>query len=153
MGGEVLAELVADDLGTGPEEGHGQRTRSHPGLEHPHAGADVGLDQDGAEILRVDDLGAPGHLQHRVGQGGPHDHEPPTGTAEDGGALRSSDEVVMGHDAHVGVERRSGAQVDQVPPLLRVDEQHPLAIPEDAPILGLRHAVSDRPEAKWGFGW
>ena len=79
--GEVLPQLVADHLGAGPQEGHRQRPGAHPGLEHPHARGDVRLDEDGAEVLRVDDLGASRHLEHGVGQGRSHHHEPPAGAA------------------------------------------------------------------------
>ena len=76
--GEVGPQLVADHLGPGPKQRHGQRPRAHPGLEDPHAGADVGGEQDGPEVLRVDDLGPAGHLEHDVGQGRPHDEEAPS---------------------------------------------------------------------------
>ncbi len=32
--GEVLAQLVADDGRAGAQDGHGERARSHAGLEH-----------------------------------------------------------------------------------------------------------------------
>ena len=41
----------------------------------------------------------------------------------------------------VGVEGRTGPEVDEVPALLGVDQQHPLAVPEDAPIPVGRHPV------------
>ena len=69
------AQLVADHVGPGPQQRHRERPRAHAGLEDPHAGADVGGQQDGPEVLRVDDLGAAGHLEHHVGQGRPDDDE------------------------------------------------------------------------------
>ena len=67
--GEVLAQLVADDGGAGPQDRHGEGARADAGLENALARPDVGRDEDGAEVLGVDDLGPPGHLQHDVAQG------------------------------------------------------------------------------------
>ena len=58
--GEVLAELVADDVGAGPQHRHRQRAGPDAGLEHPGAREDVGQHQDRAEVLGVDDLRAAG---------------------------------------------------------------------------------------------
>ena len=77
---EVLPDLVADDLRPCPEEGHRERTRPHTRLQHAHSRPDVGQHQDRAEVLRIDHLGAPGHLEYEVAEGGPERHEgaPPT---------------------------------------------------------------------------
>ena len=98
------------------------------------AGADVRLDEDGTEVLRVDDLGAPRHLEHGVGQGGPHHHEPPARAAEDGGPLGGADQMVVVDDADMGVEGGPGLEGDQVAAVLGVQKEHPLARPEDARI-------------------
>ena len=115
-----------------------QRARADPRLEDPHARGDVGLHQDGGQILGVDDLRPAGHLQHHLGQGRPHDEEPSAGAAEHGRPLVGADQVVVGHDADVGVERGVGAQREQVPPLLGVDQEHLLAGPQEAAVLGGR---------------
>ena len=106
-----VPQLVADHLGTGPQQRHRQRPRSHPGLEDPHAGADVRRDEDGAEVLRVDDLGPAGHLEHDVGQGGAHDQKSPAGAPEHRRPLGSPDQVVVGDDARrgCGTRRRCAA--------------------------------------------
>ena len=44
---EVLAQLVADDLGAVAQHRHAQRTRTDAALQHAHAGADVGQHADG----------------------------------------------------------------------------------------------------------
>ena len=46
--GEVLAQLVADDVGAGPQHRHRQRAGADAGLEHPRAREDVGQQQDRA---------------------------------------------------------------------------------------------------------
>jgi hypothetical protein len=48
-------------------------------------------------------------------------------------------------DPHVGVERGTGPQGDQIPALLGVDQEHPLAATEDAPVpVGIH--VAQRPD-------
>ena len=49
--------------------------------------------------------------------------------------------MVVVDDAHVGVERGAGLEGDQVAPVLGVEKEHPLAGPEDAPILVGGHAA------------
>ena len=66
--GEVLAELVADDVGAGPQHRHRQRARPDARLEDPGAREDVGQHQDRAEVLGIDHLRATGHLEHEVRQ-------------------------------------------------------------------------------------
>ena len=58
-----------------------QRDRQGPGtrprLEHPSAGEDVGVRDDRPEVLGIDHLRAPLHLQGEVGEARPerrHDH-------------------------------------------------------------------------------
>ena len=148
--GEVLAKLVADDGRAGAEQGHRERARTHPRLEHPHPRRDVGLHQDGGEVLRVDDLRPPRHLEDHVRQGRPHDQEPPPRAAEDGGSLVGPDEVVVGHEPDVGVEGRVGPQRQQVAPLLGVDQQHLLAGPQEAPVGLVRSGVPRGPGSPGG---
>src|SRR5215213_2434885 len=64
--GEVLAELVADDVGTPPEHGHRQRPRAHAGLEHTLTGPDVSEHADRRQVLGIDDLSAARHLDDEV---------------------------------------------------------------------------------------
>ena len=64
--GEVLAQLVADDLGAVAQHRHRQRARADAGLEHARAGTDVGEHADRRQVLGVDDLGAARHLDHEV---------------------------------------------------------------------------------------
>ena len=131
---EVLPQLVADDRGAGAEQRHRECPRPDARLQHPHTGGDVGLHEDGRQILRVDHLGAARHLEHHLGQGRTDHQEAPSGAAEHGGSLVGADQVVVGDDAHVGVEARVGPQRQQVTALLGVDEQHLLAGPEQTPV-------------------
>ncbi len=48
---EVLPELVADHRGPGPQHGHREGAGTDPRLQDPLARADVGRDEDGAEVL------------------------------------------------------------------------------------------------------
>ena len=90
--------------------------------------ADVGLQQDRAEVLGVDDLGPARHLEHDVGQRRAQHQEAAArcaaATSEPSGwPMRSSCATMPG----VGVEGRARAQRHQVAPVLRVDQQHALA--------------------------
>ena len=70
---ELLAHLVGDDAARGPhqpQEHERERARAEPGLDHRLARTDVGEQGDRRQILRVDDLGAPRHLEHVLGEGG-----------------------------------------------------------------------------------
>ena len=102
--GEVLAELVADDVGAGPQHGHRQRAGADARLEHPGAREDVGEHQDRAEVLRVDDLRAAGHLQHEVRQRRPQRRVGRALRRPHRRALGLADELVVGDEAGVGVE-------------------------------------------------
>ena len=74
--GEVLAQLVARRRRPRPAARSSRgRPSPTPASSTRWPGRDVGRDEDGAEVLRVDDLGAPGHLQHDVAQGGPQHQE------------------------------------------------------------------------------
>ena len=88
--GEVLAQLVADDGGAGAQDRHGEGARADTGLEDPLPRRDVGRDQDGAEVLGVDDLGPPGHLEDDVAEGGAQHQEAAPGRAGHGAALGAS---------------------------------------------------------------
>ena len=65
----------------------------------------------------------------------------PAGAAEDGRSLGRTDQVVVGDDAGVSVEGGTGPERDQVAPLLRVHEQHPLARPKQAPVVHRGHGA------------
>ena len=69
--GELLALLVGDDASLGAD-GAQQRERqgagAGAGLQHATARVDVGPEEDHGEVLGIDHLGAPRHLQHELGQ-------------------------------------------------------------------------------------
>ncbi len=74
------------------------------------------------------------------------------GAPEDGRSLGNADQVVVGDDAGVGVERGTDPERDQVAPLLRVHEQHPLARPKQAPVLHGGHGAQS-PGGEAEPGW
>ena len=102
-------------------------------------GPDVGGDQDRPEVLRVDDLSAPGHLEDDVGERRAEHQELATGRTDDGAALAATDDVVVGEDPRVGVECLALAELQEVPTLLRVDEKHPFAVGQ---LVAVRHGLS-----------
>ena len=76
--GEVVAELVAVHVTRGPIARSSvvvSAPEPDAGLEDPGTGEDVGEHEDRPEVLRVDHLRAPRHLQHVLGEGGPQHHE------------------------------------------------------------------------------
>ena len=87
-----------------PQHRHRQRTRSHTGFEDPLARPDVGRDQDGPEVLWVDDLRARGILSTMSLSVGRSTRIFPPGRSGDGATFLSSDDVVVGNDPRVGVE-------------------------------------------------
>src|ERR1019366_8863834 len=84
-------------------------------------------DEDGAEVLRVNDLGAARHLEHDVGEGGAQHHEAAARRRPDRGSLGTPDHVIVGDDAGMGVEERAGMQRHEISPLLGVDQQYALS--------------------------
>ncbi len=147
-GGEVGAQFVPDDVGPGAEQRHGERPRSHTRLEDLHPGTDVGRQEDGAEILRIDDLGAAGHLENDIGQGGADHEEEAPGRPGHRDAFGPTDDVVMGDDPRMGVEGRPRLEGQEVPAVLGVDKQDTLAGGErpPGPGWGPRHPSPDPPE-------
>ncbi len=92
------------------------------------AGEDVGQQQDRPEVLRIDDLGAAGHLEDELRQRRPDDRVVHPVAGPEGRALGRADDGVVAHGARVRVELLAGHEGDQVAALLRVDEQDLLAL-------------------------
>ena len=126
-GSEVVTQLVADDGRAGPQHGHRQCAGPDAGFEDALAGGDVGGDQDGAEVLRIDDLRPTRHLEDDVGQRRAQDEERAAGRPDDGRPLVEADDVVVGDDPGVRVEHRSRDESDEVVAVLGVDQEDPLA--------------------------
>src|SRR3972149_4415729 len=80
---EILTHLVRNDLSLLPDrlkEADGERARTTASLDDGGARKDVPPDQDGRDVLRVEDLGAPLHLEDVLGKGGAKsDKEGPSG--------------------------------------------------------------------------
>ncbi len=125
--GEVLADLVAVHVGSGPQQGHAECSRADAGFEHPGARRDVGQHEQGAEVLGVDDLSPSRHLEDEVLQRRAQrgvSHPPRAGT---GGALGRAEEIVVGEHSVVAVELAAFGQGQQVVAALGVHEQHLVA--------------------------
>ena len=130
--GEVLAQLVADDLRAPAQHRHAQRAAADTALEHAHARTDVGEHADRGEVLRVDHLRATGHLDDEVLQRRTqHGVRRAAGAARDE-ALALADEVGVRDEAVVAVELAVVDQGDQVAALLAVDQQGLVAGSEQA---------------------
>ena len=98
-----------------------------PGLQHPGAREHVGQQQQRPEVLGIDDLGPPRHLEHEVRQRGPQDREPrPLGGLHTR-PLGLAEHLLVPHEAGMGVEGPAGLQCDEVATALPVDDQHGLA--------------------------
>ena len=104
-----------------------ERARADARLEDARAGEDVGEHEDRADVLRVDHLRAARHLEHVLGERRPHRDEARAARRAHGRAVGAADEVVVGDDAGVRVELAAGLERHEVPALLVVDEQHPVA--------------------------
>ena len=140
--GEVLAALegvqhpvVAD----GTQQGHAERTRAHPGLDHAGAREDVGHGDDLAGVLGVDHRRAAGHRQHVVRQQRPDREVLDAGGVADRGAVGRADQLVVGQVAAVGVELLPGGEGDGVQAALGVGQLDALTLVEGpAPAAGPR---------------
>ena len=108
---KIIARLVADDVPAIPdglEQRHSQCTRPGPGLEDPCAGIDIGPLEDHAEVLGIEDLGAAGHLQHVLREGGAEgQHATPAGQG-DQGAIWLADQIVVGERLPAELEGVTG---------------------------------------------
>src|SRR5262245_39284365 len=105
--GEVFTDLVAGDVTVRPDRPQQrgrQRARTDARLEHSRARKDVGKDQDRADVLRVDDLRAPRHLEDVLRESGSNRRQAYAARRADGHTLVAADEIVVVHNARMGVE-------------------------------------------------
>ena len=131
--GELLALLVGDDLALGP---HHPKQRQRQGarpcarLQHATPRIDVSPEQDHGQVLRVDHLGAAGHLEDVLGQRGTEGQVPHAERRPHPAPVRVADDGVVGDPAAVRVEGLAFSQGEEValPPL--VDEENLLAVLE-----------------------
>src|SRR3977135_394215 len=110
----------------------GARAGAHSGLENPGPGKHVGEDEDRPNVLRIDDLRAPRHLQHVLGEGRPYGREAGAPRRAYRQSFGLSDEIVVSHDSGVCVELAAGSERDQMAALPVVDEQDAVARAEHA---------------------
>ena len=102
-----------------------------PASSTRHPGPDVPPVQDGADVLGVHHLGPPVHPQDVVGQAGAQRDQAPLARGAQHGPLRRPDDLAVGQDAHVVVERAGRVEIHQVVPAPPVDQQADLAGAED----------------------
>ena len=127
MGGEILPDLVAQQGHARTQKRHRERPGSHTSFEDTHARTYVGGDEDGPKVLGVDHLSTAWHLDDDVGQCGSQDQEVTSSRSDDDIAFVGSDDVVVGHDPCMGVERCTLDHGDEVTAFLGVDEHDALA--------------------------
>jgi hypothetical protein len=142
-GVELVASLVGHHPPLGADgAGDGQRQRAGAAsrLEDPSPREDVAVDQERTDVLGVDHLRAPPHLQDEVGQPRAEAAQRRTGRGVHRDALLRPDHQVVRQGAAVEVERVAGLQADQEGAAAVVAEEHPLPSGErlDGHALGAR---------------
>ena len=109
----LLAQLVGHHpslRADGPAQRDREGARARAGLEHARSREHVGVGHDRPDVLRVDHLRAPRHLQHVVGEPGPVGDEHHALGRLQAGALARADQVVVLDGAAVRVEGRAGLE-------------------------------------------
>ena len=127
-----------------------------PGFEDPRSRRYVGHHQYLAQVLRVNHLGAPWHLEHHLRQGGPHSYVAGAEARADDGPLLLAQDDVVGDGAGMGVELAALFQRNQVTAPFGIEQQGPFAGLEGpvAELAGLGAAGSWLPGPVWlGSGW
>ena len=138
----MQAALLADR----PEEGHRQRSRPDAGLDDNGAGEEIGIREDLACILGIDDGGAARHRHDVVGEQRPDREIVDPRRAPHRRAVGGTDEVRMPDEPPVRVELLPVLEGDGVQPALGVGQLHPITGSErSAPQVGIdrRHEAED----------
>ena len=137
---ELVALLVGDDAAVGPDrpqERQGQGARARARLEYAAPRVDVGPEEDHRQILGIDDLGAPRHLQDVLGEDRAQRQVAQPHRAAHPAALGLPDDRVVRHPAAVGMEGLRLTQKDQVTLAALIGEQDLLAVLERKPVVHL----------------
>src|SRR5918996_1240347 len=115
--------------------------RPGSGLQHQRSGEDVGVHEDEADVLRIDDLSAALHLEHEVGQGRPEGDEWRSAGGDHTRSLLGADEVVVPYRPEVRVELAIGRERRHVAPAPLVDQQNTVPCLEGPGAHGPRRAL------------
>jgi len=130
---EVLPHLVGDHPARRADrlqQLDGQGAPADAGLDHSRPGEDVRPHQDGARILRIDDLGVPLLVHDELDVGGAEGAVLVAHSRPGPAAVLPADQVVVLEVPLVGAENLSRGQGDQVLFALGRDEKDVLAFPE-----------------------
>ena len=127
---EVFAKLVTGDLGTGAQHSHRQCARPNTAFEYPRTREYVGDHQDRAEVLRIDHLGATGHLQDELRQRWADHQVATTAGRLDVATFRLANHVVVADEASVGVKFFTHLKGHRVTAVLDVNKLHDFACGE-----------------------
>jgi tRNA A58 N-methylase Trm61 len=111
----------------GAEEREGERAGAGARFEHAGAGEDVGLDEDRPDVLRIDDLRTPRHLEDEVGERRTEHLQLPSHRRFHVASFLDADDRVVGHGTVVRVERATRFNGHEVPASAPVDEQDEVA--------------------------
>ena len=136
---ELLAALEGDQStlrADRSQQREGERAGSDPGLDDSRAREDVGLLEDLAGILRVDDRGAARHRHDEVAEQGPEREVGVAVAALHHRAVGRADQHVVLEQSAMGVEHLAGLQGDGVQPTLGPGELDAVARDEGAALAG-----------------
>ena len=95
---EILSLLIGHDQTVrtdGSQQSERQRPRPRARFDNARSRMDVGPDQDGAEILRIDRLRLPHATRHLLGECRPHGQQPRSHLGRDDDSFRTTDELVV----------------------------------------------------------
>ena len=127
--GKVLPQFVGDHPAFGahrPHQRHRERPRAGPGLEDVRPRVDIAVEQHHRQVLRVDHLRPPLHLQDELGEGRAQGDDRGAARRPHRDALGPADQQVVGDDPAVEVVRLALLQGDEVAPATVVQQQDPL---------------------------
>lgn len=140
---EILADLISDDRTSRSKRDQRQCTAPHTGLEYSSAGKQIGRHENRSEIFRIDDLGAPRHLENQITERG-SEHEKMTRRAAAIISLVSKnlktfwlpDDLVMVDHSRVGREHTMFNKADEIASILAVDQKDTLSLRQPSPRMG-----------------
>ena len=124
--GEVLAKLVAGDVGPGSKHGHRQCAGPNAGLEYSSTGEDVGDHQNRAKVLWIDHLGTARHLEDQLRQRRADHQIAGLAVVLADLALGLADHRIVRDGSLVGMELLARLECHHVTAVLGVDEVHDL---------------------------
>jgi hypothetical protein len=145
--GVIVSLFHGDDATRGPHgsgETKGEGTGSSSRFEDGHPGSDVGVDEDGPQVLRVDDLGSAFHLQDEVGEAGAKQEETGVSAGCDPRAVVGTDEPIVRHRPVVELESPPGLEFKEEVSSLAVDQKGGIPLGEWHQKMDMAATASER---------